>query len=115
MARKSFLTKMEKSKIYILKKNSLSNVKIAKKVGRSEHAVRNYLTLGAKYGVKSQTTGNQKLSARAVRSIIHQATQKKMPSSQIKVELDLPVTSVKWKKPSKKPALKPHHKHASGI
>ena len=47
-----------------------------------------------------------------------------MSFSQIKVELDLPVTSrriqqvlsstanVKWKKPSKKPALKPHNKHA---
>ena len=76
MARKSFLTEMEKSKIDILKKNSLSNVKIAKEVGRSKHVVRNYLTLGAKYGVKSKTTGNQKLSPRAVRSIIHQATQK---------------------------------------
>ena len=71
---KSFLTEMEKSKIDILKKNSLSNVKIAKEVGRFEHVVRNYLTLGAKYRVKSKTTGNQKLSPRAVRSIIHQAT-----------------------------------------
>ena len=51
-------------------------LKIAK-VGRSEHVVRNYLTLGDKYGVKSKTTGNQKLSPRAVFSIIHQATQKK--------------------------------------
>ena len=93
MARKSFLTEMEKSKIDILKKNSLSNVKIAKEVGRSEHVVRNYFTLGAKYGVKSKTTGNQKLYPRAVRSIIHQATQKNMSSSQIKVELDLQVTS----------------------
>ena len=39
MARKSFLTEMEKSKIDILKKNSLSNVKIAKEVSRSEHVV----------------------------------------------------------------------------
>jgi len=58
MSRKAFLTEMEKSKIDILKKNSLSNVKIAKKVGTSEHVIRNYLKLGAKYGVKSKTTGN---------------------------------------------------------
>ena len=74
-------TEMEKSKIDILKKNSLSNLKIAKEVGRSEHVVQNYLTLSAKYGVKSNTTGNQKLSSRAVRSIIHQATQKNVIQS----------------------------------
>ena len=62
MALKLFLTEIAKSKIDILKKNSLLNVKIAKEVGRSEHAARNYLTLDAKYGVKSKTTGNQSYS-----------------------------------------------------
>jgi len=66
MARKCYLTVIEKAKIYILKKAFTSNVKITKEIGRSEH-VRNYLKLGQKYRLKPKTKGNQKLSPRAIR------------------------------------------------
>jgi len=60
MARKCYVTVIEKAKIDILKKAFTSNVKIAKEIGRSEHVVRNNLKLGQKSGLKPKTKGNQK-------------------------------------------------------
>ena len=123
MPRKSYLD-IEKAKIDILKKNMLSNRKIAKEINISEHVIRNYLKLGPKYGIKLKTKGNEKLSSRTICKVTHDATRNRLSSRQIKANLDLPVTNrriqqvlssatyIRWRKSIKKPALKPHHKHA---
>ena len=76
----------------ILKKAFTFNVKITKGISRSKHIVRNYLKLGQKYGLKPKIKGNQKLSRRAIRKVIYEATRKRLSASQIKVDLDLSVT-----------------------
>jgi len=81
MVRKCYLTFIEKVKIDILKKSFISNVNIAKEIGRSKHIVRDYLKLGQKYGLKPKTKGNQKLSPRAICKILLRLQNQKVKCS----------------------------------
>lgn len=89
---------------------------------RSEKAVRNFLKMGSKYGIKRATKGRTKVSLRMKGQIRHEATRNRLSCSQIKQKLDVPVTSrhiarilnespnIKWKKLQGKPKLNLTHK-----
>lgn len=124
MPRNSFLNEVEKVKIDVLKKQGVSKRQIAIKIGRSDKVVRNYLRLGCKYGINNKKGNNTKVTKRQIGQIKDLATKQKMTAAKIVSELQLPIKKrqvqnilskceyIKWKKPCRKPALKPHHKAA---
>lgn len=91
---------------------------------RSRRVVQNFIRLGDKYGEKKPTKGNRKLTMRQKQQIIQEAIQNRCNSTEIRHNLQLPVTSqhvsailrgsgkVTWTKDKKKPLLKAHHKVA---
>lgn len=122
MAKGTRLTEEERRIISLFKEEGHSNVSIARKIGRSEKAVRNFLKMGSKYGIKRATKGRTKVSLRMKGQIRHEATRNRLSCSQIKQKLDVPVTSrhiarilnespnIKWKKLQGKPKLNLTHK-----
>lgn len=122
MAKGTRLTEEERRIIKLFKEEGHSNVSIARKIGRSEKVVRNFLKKGSKYGIKPATKGRTKLSLRLKGQIRHEATQNRLSCSQIKEKLDVPVTprqiarilnqspNIKWKKLQGKPKLNLTHK-----
>jgi transposase len=128
MPKGKYLTDAEKIQINLYRGSEISPAlsirEIARKIGRSDHVVRNYIAKGDNYGVKKATNGNKVLTNRQINRIRFEATKNKLNATQIKDKLLLPVTNkhvahilrttpnVKWKKPHQKPMLKKHHKIA---
>lgn len=122
MPRNKYLTESEKVIIDSMISQGTSIRQIGRNIVRSDRVVRNYLRLGSKYGVKRKTKGNTKLTLRIKGQIKDAASRKKLSSSQIVGELNLPVTARRvrqilqddqnlvWKKPQKKPNLTKRHK-----
>lgn len=93
-------------------------------LNRSRKVVQNFLKLGDQYGRKPATKGNTKLTMRQKQQILQEAIQHRCNSTEIRSNLQLPVTSshvnailrgsghVIWTKDKKKPMLKTHHKTA---
>lgn len=93
-------------------------------LNRSRKVVKNFLRLGSSYGVKKATKGNRKLTMRQKQQIIQEAIQRRCNSTEIRNNLQLPVTpqhvsailrgsgTVTWRKDKKKPMLKSQHKVA---
>uniref|UniRef100_T1IXP5 Transposase Tc1-like domain-containing protein n=1 Tax=Strigamia maritima TaxID=126957 RepID=T1IXP5_STRMM len=115
------LTEAEKSKIDAYKELGLSNVKIGKKIERSEKVIRNYLRLGANYGLKNPGGRPKSTSMHTRNLVIRKASNKCTSARAIKSECDLNCSvrtiqrvlkntpHLKYTKPKRKPALKPHH------
>lgn len=122
MPRGTILNDEEKAKITAYKDCGLSDREIARKIRRSNTVIHNFLKLGGNYGKNANHAHNKKLTARQIRLIEHEATKKKLVSSQIVAKLDLPVTSrrvrqilnanpnISFKKRCKKPPLTDAHK-----
>ncbi|KAI8123499.1 Transposable element Tc3 transposase [Lucilia cuprina] len=122
MPKGTFLSDQEKIQIKFFRDQGCSNREIARKIGRSECVIRNFIKKGQKYGIRKPTKGNKKLTRRQFNLIKQEATRNKLNATQIKNKLSLPVTSkhvahilrtdgnIKWKKPKCKPMLKNHHK-----
>lgn len=78
--------------IHELKDFGLSNRKIAKRINRGETVVRNFLKKGESYGVRKKNKGNSKISNRDRNRIIELGETGRFNASEIKQELDLPIT-----------------------
>ena len=121
MPRGKYLSDEERIKIGVYHEEGCSNREIGRRIKRSDKTVARFLRLRAKYGLKKPTKGNRKLTQRQINSLKCLATKKRLTCSQIKTELDLPVTKqhiasvlrtspfIKWKKPQRKPVLQPRH------
>lgn len=118
------LTLPEQEKIRAYKDCGLSNRQIAIKMKRSKVVINNFVNKGELYGKIKRKGPMPKLTARDKRRVIAIASQKNCSGSQIKKELNAPVTvrriqqilhespHLKWAKRKKKPQLKAHHKTA---
>uniref|UniRef100_T1IYU7 Tc3 transposase DNA binding domain-containing protein n=1 Tax=Strigamia maritima TaxID=126957 RepID=T1IYU7_STRMM len=108
----------EKDKIDAYKELGLSNVEIGKKIRRSEKVIRNYLKLGANYGLKNPGGRPKCTTARARRHLIHKASNKCTSARALQLELGLDCSlrtiqrelkntpHLKYTKPRRRPALK---------
>lgn len=128
MPRNKYLTEEEKTKIKAWRDPSNpvlpSMSEIGRRLGRSVNVISNFIKKGDGYGVKPATKGNQKLSNRDRNRILIEAKTNRLNATEIREKLQLPVTpqhiglvlrksgEVKWRKPLKKPLLKPHHRVA---
>lgn len=122
MPKGTFLTDQEKIQIKFFHDQGCSNREIARKINRSEGVSRSFHKKGLKYGLRKPTKGNKKLTNSQLNIIKQETTRNKLNATQIKIKLNLPVTSkhvahilrtdanIKWKKPKCKPILKQHHK-----
>lgn len=122
MGKRNILTTEERAKIEAYKDLGLSNRKIAEKIGRSHKCINNFLKNKENYGQNYNSRGNQKISRRDKRDIFRLASKENMTSSQIRLALNLNISTrrvqqilssskrFKWEKCAKKPALKNHHK-----
>jgi len=122
MGKGKYLSDAEKAVIRICKDNGYSNRKTATEIGRSEGVIRNFLKKGEKYGHKTSTRGNAKLTNRQKGQIRFEATKNRLSADQIKNKLDLPVTKqhvahvlrrsehIRYKKLKGKPRLTKCHK-----
>lgn len=111
----------ERRLILELKDVGLSNRKIAKRISRGETVVRNFLKKGEKYGIRKKNKGNSKISNRERNRIIQIGETEKFNASEIKQELNLPISKRRvaqilrgsghlvYKKKAKKPNLTPKH------
>lgn len=85
------LTSTEIAKIKTLKAQKLSNREIAKKIGRSNSVVNNFINLGPFYGKIKRSGRKRKVSLPLKRLITSKAKDQGMNAAQIKAELDLPI------------------------
>uniref|UniRef100_T1IW74 Tc3 transposase DNA binding domain-containing protein n=1 Tax=Strigamia maritima TaxID=126957 RepID=T1IW74_STRMM len=83
------LTEAEKSKIDAYKELGLSNVKIGKKIERFKKIIRNYLRLGANYGLENPGGHPKSTSIRTRNLVIRKASNKCTSACAIKSECDL--------------------------
>ena len=124
MSKGKFLSREERFKIDLLKKNGVTNNEICKEINRSYKVITNYLKLKENYGLKRKTMGNTKISSRDKNRIRSEATENKLSAAQIAHKLDLPIKKrrvqqilhdtqgIVYKKQSKKPPLPESHKSA---
>lgn len=116
------LTDEEKGFIKASIQNGLGNSETARRIGRSECVVRNFLKMGDLYGTKKSPGRPSKLTNRAKRNIFKLATVDHLNPKKIIQRLGLPVktrrvqqvlgsnANAEWLKRKAKPGLKSHHK-----
>lgn len=122
MGRSKHLTFEEKVKIKAYHDAGLSNREIGRKLHRAHTAVGNFLKTGEKRDRVEKRGKKSKLSAMDIRRIRRTAVNQKRTASQIRAELDLPVTTrrvqqvlsnsenLEWRKRLGKPNLTERHK-----
>lgn len=124
MGRGKILSLEEITAIKAYKDMKLSNREIALKLNRSPKVINNFFKSPESYGKNWSKVGNKKLDERAVRGIMHPATNKKMTASEIKAQMELPVTTWRvqqilqlnpntaWRKRAPKPKITQKHSEA---
>lgn len=124
MPKGKFLDETERRLILELKDVGQSNRAIAKRIGRGETVVRNFLKKGENYGIRKKNKGNSKITNRERNRIIQLGEAGELDSSGIKKELGLSITTRRvsqilrgsghmvYTKKAKKPNLTPRHVQA---
>jgi len=124
MAKGKALTSYEKGQVDALQGIGFNITQIANKINRSRCAIRNYLNLGTNYDTERSTGRKSTLGSITKKKIIHLARVEHQNSTQIKVGLQLNVTSrrvrqilstcptLKYIKKLSKPKLTQAHKTA---
>lgn len=124
MPRAKYLTELEKAQIDFLRRQGLSNRRIANEIERSATVVDNFVAKGEHYGKKAATKGNTKTSKRQRNQLLRLASTGKHTANEMIAELGLPIKKrqaaniltssgyFKYSKRQKIPALKPHHTEA---
>lgn len=118
------MTSEEIAAIKAYKDCGLSNREIAIKIDRSPKVINNYCKLNESYGQNWSKSGNSKIQGRTQRRIVHCATNKRMSASEIKAQMELPVTvrrvqeilqsnpNTIWRKRAPKPKITAKHAEA---
>lgn len=116
-----YLSDAEKVQINFLKRQGLSNKRIAVEIERSAKVVNNYLNKGDNYGKRPATKGNTKLSKRQKNQFLALASTEEHTVNEMIAILGLPIKKshackilntsghFKYTKRQKIPFLKPHH------
>lgn len=116
-----FLSDIEKAQITILKRQGLSNRKIAAEINRSARVVNNFLKKGENYGRKDPTKGNTKLNQRQKNQFLALASTGQHTVNEMITQIGLPIKksrgckilnssgNFKYTKRQKIPSLRPHH------
>lgn len=116
-----FLSASEKALIDCLRRQGLSNRKIATEINRSACVVNNYFAKGKTYGQKNKTKGNSKVTKRQKNQLLGLASKGKHTINEMIDELQLPIKKTaawnilnksgrfKYLKRMTRPALKQHH------
>ena len=92
MGRGKHLMNEELAVIKAYKDTGLSNREIAKKIKRSPKVVYNYFKIGVTYGAYKGSGGKCKIDNRTKRVIVRHAGAQHMTASQIRADLQLPVS-----------------------
>ena len=92
MGRGKHLTNEELAVIKAYKDTGLSNWEIAKKIKRSPKVVNNYFKIGVNYGAYKGSGGKRKIDNRTKQVIVRCAAAQHMIASQIRADLQLPVS-----------------------
>ena len=93
MSRGTRLSGEERAKIDAYTEEGLSIRRISKCLKRSRNVVSNYINDKNGYGKHYVTSGNSKLIERDKRSIIREASNSEKSASQIRNQLNLPVST----------------------
>lgn len=121
MGKNKPLTEFEQGQVAGLKRSGKSISFIAREIGRSRHAVQNFLDQGENYGRNHAGGGTPKLSPRDARRILQEASNNNVSRAQIVSNLQLPVSkwtvgrvlngsaTIKYTKMKGKPPLTPQH------
>ena len=92
MRRGKLLKNEELAVIKAYKDTGLPNREIAKKIKRSPNVVNNYFKIGVNYGAYKRSGGKRKIDNRTKQFIIRRAAAQHMTASQIRADLQLPVS-----------------------
>ncbi len=92
MSRGKPSTEKEKGKIDLMMNLKLSQVKIAKEIGRSRVAIQNYIQTLSLPAVKSKAGRPKKLGTKTIKKIIASASNKKISCKKLKNNLGLKVS-----------------------
>ena len=92
MGRGKRLKNEELAVIKAYKDTGLSNWEIVKKIKRSPKVVNNYFKIGVNYGAYKGSGGKRKIDNRTKRVIVPRAADQQMTASQIRADLQLPVS-----------------------